>query len=153
MWWYLSCAWLHSRYTGGYNKEDASRRTSINSFDIASHFHSNRRWCCKPPSYVPYKGTYVLYKGTFGAPDQGQMLDVWESQTTGSALRWLAPYRFTLYSWSCSWSYSWSHSWTHVLGTKTMTSLILDHVAMDYLYLGTSTDIMGYYVKWARWCG
>ncbi len=33
--------------------------------------------CHKLPSYEPYKGTYVLYKGTFGAPDQGQMLDVW----------------------------------------------------------------------------
>ncbi len=32
--------------------------------------------CRMPPSYVPYKGTYVLYKGTFGEPDQGQMLDV-----------------------------------------------------------------------------
>ncbi len=31
--------------------------------------------CRKPPSYVPYKGTYVLYDGTFGAPDQGQTLD------------------------------------------------------------------------------
>ncbi len=68
-----------------------------------------------PPSYVPYKGTYVPYKSTFGAPDQGQtldmwecrippkkvlylhtfgapdqgqMLEVWESQTTVSALRW-----------------------------------------------------------------
>ncbi len=33
-------------------------------------------FCCKPPSYVPYKGTYVPYNGTFGVPDQGQMLDV-----------------------------------------------------------------------------
>ncbi len=32
--------------------------------------------CCKPPRYVPYKGTYVPYDGTFGAPDQGQTLDV-----------------------------------------------------------------------------
>ncbi len=40
-----------------------------------------------PPSYVPYKGTYVPYDGTFGAPDQGQTLDVWESQTAKSALR------------------------------------------------------------------
>ncbi len=32
--------------------------------------------CCKPPSYVPYKGTYVPYDGTFGVPDQGQMLDM-----------------------------------------------------------------------------
>ncbi len=41
----------------------------------------------KPPRYVPYKGTYVPYDGTFCAPDQGQMLDVWESQTAKSALR------------------------------------------------------------------
>jgi hypothetical protein len=33
-------------------------------------------WCCKPTSYVPYKGTYVLYDGTFGVPDQGQTLDM-----------------------------------------------------------------------------
>jgi hypothetical protein len=93
------------------------------------------------PSYVPYKGSYVPYEGTFGVPNQGQTLDMWESQITGSALKWLAPYRSTSYSWNCSWSYSWRYSWTHVLGTKTMTSLILDHVAMDYLYLGTGMEI------------
>ncbi len=38
---------------------------------------SNFRLCCKPPSYVPYKGTYVPYDGTFGTPGQGQTLDVW----------------------------------------------------------------------------
>ncbi len=104
------------------------------------HRHASPN-CHIPPSYVPYTGTcYVPYDGTFGTPDQGQMLDVWESQTTVSALRWLAPYRSMSYSWSCSWSYSWSYSWTHVLGTKTMTSLILDHVAMGYLYLGTSME-------------
>ncbi len=32
--------------------------------------------CHKPPSYVPYKGTYVPYDSTFGVPDQGQTLDV-----------------------------------------------------------------------------
>jgi hypothetical protein len=32
--------------------------------------------CRKSPSFVPYKGTYVPYNGTFGAPDQGQTLDV-----------------------------------------------------------------------------
>jgi hypothetical protein len=32
--------------------------------------------CCKPPRYVPYKFTYVPYDGTFGASDQGQMLDM-----------------------------------------------------------------------------
>jgi hypothetical protein len=36
--------------------------------------------CCKPLINVPYICT-------FGAPDQGQMLDVRESQTTESALR------------------------------------------------------------------
>ncbi len=43
--------------------------------------------CHKPPRYVPYKGTYVPYDGTYGVPDQGQMLDVQEGQTTESALR------------------------------------------------------------------
>ncbi len=37
-------------------------------------------FCCKPLINVPYIRT-------FGAPDQGQMLDVQESQTTKSALR------------------------------------------------------------------
>jgi hypothetical protein len=32
--------------------------------------------CHKPPRYVPYKCTYVPYDGTFGASDQGQMLDL-----------------------------------------------------------------------------
>ncbi len=43
--------------------------------------------CCKPPRYVQYKGTYLPYDGTYGAPEQGQTLDVWESLTTESALR------------------------------------------------------------------
>ncbi len=43
--------------------------------------------CCKPPRYVPYKGTYVPYDDTYGVPDQCQMLDVQEGQTTKSALR------------------------------------------------------------------
>ncbi len=35
------------------------------------------KWhCCKPPRDVPYKCTYVLYNGTFGASDQGQTLDM-----------------------------------------------------------------------------
>ncbi len=82
----------------------------------------------------------VSNKRTFGTPDQGQTLDVWESQTTESALRWGAPYFSVSYSWSCSWSYSWSYSWTHELGIKTMASLILDHVTTDYWYLGTNTE-------------
>ncbi len=43
--------------------------------------------CCKPPRYVPYKGTYVPYKGIYDAHYQGQMLDVQEGQTAKSALR------------------------------------------------------------------
>ncbi len=34
------------------------------------------RGCHKPPRYVPYKGTFVPYNGTYGVPDQGQTLDV-----------------------------------------------------------------------------
>ncbi len=44
-------------------------------------------FCRKPPRYVPCKGTYVPYDGTYGTPDQGQTLDVREGQTTESALR------------------------------------------------------------------
>ncbi len=71
----------------------------------------------------------------FGAPDQGQMLDVWESQTTESALRWrmrhIVP-RHTL-------EVVPEIILEHVLGIKTMTSFILDHVAIAYLYLGINT--------------
>ncbi len=42
-----------------------------------------------------------------------------------SPQRWLYTERSTSYSWSCSWSYSW----TYVHRNKTMTSLILDHIA------------------------
>ncbi len=53
------------------------------------YIHPNKAFldCCKPPRYVPYKGTYVPYEGTHGAPDQGQTLDVQEGQTNESALR------------------------------------------------------------------
>jgi hypothetical protein len=43
--------------------------------------------CRKPPSNVPYKGTYVPYKRTFGMPDQGQTLDVWGGIQQISTLR------------------------------------------------------------------
>ncbi len=32
--------------------------------------------CHRPSRYVPYKGTFVPYDGTYGTPDQGQSLDV-----------------------------------------------------------------------------
>jgi hypothetical protein len=80
----------------------------------------------------------VSYNRTFGVPDQGQMLGVWESQTTESALRWqmrhITPHNIL----------ELTHEviLEHVLGIKTMTwieSLILDHVARAYLYLGICT--------------
>ncbi len=51
-------------------KEDIAQAKKNKAFEGAAWF------CQKLPSYVPYKGTYVPYDGTFGAPDQGQMLDV-----------------------------------------------------------------------------
>jgi hypothetical protein len=57
-------------------------------FDILFIANWNKiRGCRKPPRYVLYKGTYVPYDGTYGAPDQAQMLDVQEGQTAQSALR------------------------------------------------------------------
>ncbi len=38
-----------------------------------------------PPSYVPYKGTYVWYDGTFGTPDQGQIFFSEEAMCEGSS--------------------------------------------------------------------
>jgi hypothetical protein len=59
------------------------RSTSLQSLS----FLKNIETCRKPPRYVPYKGMYVPYNGTYGAPDQGQMLDMREGQTAESALR------------------------------------------------------------------
>jgi hypothetical protein len=44
--------------------------------DLMGSCEDDFKLCRMPPSYVPYKGTYVPYEGTFGAPDQGQTLDV-----------------------------------------------------------------------------
>ncbi len=52
---------------------DGSMATAMNDLAMDG---SAMDGCRKPPSYVPYKGTYVPYDGTFGAPDQGQTLDV-----------------------------------------------------------------------------
>ncbi len=65
-------------------------------------------YCRRPPRYVPYKGTFVPYDGTYGAPDQGQTLDVWESQTTESALRWRMRHVTIL---DRTMSQSWIGSW------------------------------------------
>jgi hypothetical protein len=66
--WLVNKTWL-SRYP----------RCCYIIYDNGSEFKLNFEYLCichMPPSYVPYKGTYVPYDGTFGAPDQGQMLDV-----------------------------------------------------------------------------
>jgi hypothetical protein len=114
---------------------------------------TQRRWVMewswrKPPRKVSYKRT-------FGAPDQGQTLDLWESQTTESALRWqtchIAPrhilelthevileviLEFTL---EVILELTLEVILEHVLGVKNITSLILDHLATAYLYLGINT--------------
>jgi hypothetical protein len=81
----------------------------------------------------------VSYKHTFGATDQGQTLDVWESQTTESALRWqtchIAPHHIL----ELTLEVILEVILEHMLGIKTMTSLILDHVSRAYLYLVIST--------------
>ncbi len=81
----------------------------------------------------------VLYKRTFGAPDQGQMLDVWESQTSESALRWQTRHIAPCHILELTLEVILEVILEHVLGIKIMTSLILDHVARAYLYLGIST--------------
>ncbi len=60
--------------------------------------------CRKLPRYVPYKCTYVPYNGTFGASDQGQMLDVlgWHP-ADGNAELVVTP-DVTTSSWKIPWT-------------------------------------------------
>jgi hypothetical protein len=88
--------------------------------------------CRKPPRKV-------LYKRTFGAPDQGQMLDVWESQTIESALRWWTRHIAPHHILELTLEVILEVILEHVLGIKTITSLILDQVATADLYLGINT--------------
>jgi hypothetical protein len=81
----------------------------------------------------------VSYKRTFGMPDQGQMLDVWESQTSESALRWRTRHIAPRHILELTLEVILEDILEHVCGIKTMTSLILDHVATAYLYLGINT--------------
>ncbi len=57
---------------------------SITAYLFLVLYRSTSLWC-KPPRNVSYKHT-------FGAPDQGQTLDVWGSQTAESALTWQTRY-------------------------------------------------------------
>ncbi len=78
----------------------------------------------------------LLYTCTFGAPDQGQTLDVWESQTTESALRWRTCHITPRHILELTLEVILEVILEYVLGIKTMTSSILDHIATAYLYLG-----------------
>ncbi len=75
-----------------------------------------------------------MYKRTFGVPDQGQMLDVQESQTSESALRWRTRHIPPRHILELTLEVILEVILEHVLRIKTMTSLILDHVATAYLY-------------------
>ncbi len=70
-------------------------------------------------------------------------LDVWESQTTESALGWhtrhIAPQHTLELTLEVILELILEVIFEHVLRIKTMPSLILDHVVTAYLYLGTNT--------------
>jgi hypothetical protein len=53
-----------------------STATALDIIKKHGTFKAYKEACRKPPRYVPYKCTYVLYNGTFGTSDQGQTLDV-----------------------------------------------------------------------------
>ncbi len=76
-------------------------------------------------------------------PDQGQTLDVWESQTTEQALGWhlrhIGPRHILEFTFEVILELTLEIILEHVLGIKTMILLILDHVATAYLYLGINT--------------
>ncbi len=58
----------YSMYLPESNKPSEEKQLKIIAFAVEA--------CRKPPRYVPYKCTY----GTFGASNQGQMLDVWQGE-------------------------------------------------------------------------
>ncbi len=64
----------------------------------------------------------VSYKRTFGTPDQGQMLDVWESQTSESALRWQTRHIVPCHILELTLEVILEVILEHVLGIKIMTS-------------------------------
>ncbi len=51
-------------------------KNALQASEVLQPYFKESKGCRKPPRYVPYKGTYVLYDGTYGVPDQGQTLDV-----------------------------------------------------------------------------
>ena len=69
-------------------------------------------------------------------PDQGQMLDMQEGQTAKSALRDDRTRNVPHHTLEVVLEVTLEH----VHRIKTMTSLILDHVAKAFLYLGVGTE-------------
>ncbi len=80
-------------------------------------------WCKLPRN--------VSYKRTFGAPNQGQALDVWESQTTVSTLRWHMRYIVPRHNLELTLEVILEH----VLGIKTMTLIFNPGSRRDSLFL------------------
>jgi hypothetical protein len=72
-------------------------------------------------------------------PDQGQMLDVQEGQTAESALRDDWTRNVPHHTLEVVLEVTLEVLLEHMRRIKTMTSLILDHVAKAFLYLGVST--------------
>ncbi len=81
----------------------------------------------------------VSYNRTFGTLDRGLTLDVWESQTTESAVRWRTHHIAPRHILELTLEVIFEVILEHVLRIKTMTSLILDHVVRAYLCLVIST--------------
>ncbi len=54
--------------------------STVDRFIVRWNWEPISTFCHKPPRYVPFKCTYVPYNGTFGASNQGQMLDVWQGE-------------------------------------------------------------------------
>ena len=68
--------------------------------------------CRKLPRYVLYKCTYVPYNGTFGAFNQGLMLDVWQDEDSQIHHLIRQIRRFNI------WSGRFADSPSHPLGRK-----------------------------------
>jgi hypothetical protein len=71
----------HQEWERHVRREQMNMRTALNAklpqLQSASGTQDAVAIACRRPSrYVPYKGTFVPYDGTYGTPDQGQTLDV-----------------------------------------------------------------------------
>jgi hypothetical protein len=72
----MPCGWVYICCTLSPATRAYVRRNCVRGL-VVIRYRGYLYSCRKPPRYVPYKCTYVPYNGTFGASDQGQMLDLW----------------------------------------------------------------------------